>query len=38
VVFGVVMSKYVIYCDESEKNGKNYSDFFGGLLVKECDI
>jgi len=38
VVFGFVMSKYVIYCDESEKNGKNYSDFFGGLLVTECDI
>ena len=37
-LFGFVVSKYVIYCDESEKSGKNYSDFFGGLLVQECDI
>ncbi len=25
--------EYILYCDESEKNGKFYSDFYGGVLV-----
>jgi hypothetical protein len=25
--------EYIIFCDESEKEGKYYSNFYGGLLV-----
>ena len=32
------MTKYTIYCDESEKDGKYYSDFYGGVLVKTTDV
>lgn len=30
--------KYYIYCDESDKKGINYSDFFGGALVKQSHV
>ncbi len=30
--------EYIIYTDESEKNGKYYSDFYGGLLVRSSDL
>lgn len=30
--------RYRIYCDESEKTGVNYSDFFGGILLLEKDL
>jgi hypothetical protein len=26
--------QYIIYCDESEKNGKYFGNFYGGALVK----
>lgn len=30
--------KYVIYCDESVKNGKRFSNFYGGLIIKRKDL
>ncbi|MED0701991.1 DUF3800 domain-containing protein [Aeribacillus composti] len=30
--------QYIIYCDESEKNGKYYGNFYGGALVKSTDF
>ena len=30
--------EYIIYCDESIKTGKHFSDFYGGLLIKSNDI
>jgi hypothetical protein len=30
--------EYVIYTDESEKRGNFYSNFYGGVLVKSCDL
>ena len=30
--------EYIIYCDESDSNGKYYSDFFGGVLVRNTDF
>ena len=32
------MKKLVIYCDESIKKGKFYSNFYGGALVDEKNI
>ncbi len=32
------MNELVIYTDESEKTGRYYSNFYGGLLVRACDI
>lgn len=33
------MSKeYVIWCDESTKSGKFYSNFYGGVLIKSNDL
>ena len=29
--------EYIIYCDESDSNGKYYSDFFGGVHVGIID-
>lgn len=29
--------EYIIYCDESVKNGKYFSDFYGGALVRSID-
>ena len=29
--------EYIIYCDESVSDGKYYTDFFGGVLVKNAD-
>ncbi|MBQ6015328.1 MAG: DUF3800 domain-containing protein [Bacteroidales bacterium] len=29
--------EYIIYCDESVSNGKYYTDFFGGVLVRNKD-
>ena len=26
--------QYIIYCDESEKNGKFFGNFYGGALVR----
>jgi hypothetical protein len=28
--------EYIIYCDESEKSGKHFSNFYGGVLIS-CD-
>ncbi|MGI5848256.1 MAG: DUF3800 domain-containing protein [Candidatus Cryptobacteroides sp.] len=30
--------EYIIYCDESVYDGKYYSDFFGGVLVRSTDF
>ena len=30
--------EYIIYCDESVSDGKYYSDFFGGVLVRNTHI
>lgn len=30
--------EYIIYCDESEKKGARYSNFYGGALVRYDDI
>ncbi len=30
--------EYIIYCDESEKSGTRYSNFYGGALVRLQDI
>jgi hypothetical protein len=30
--------EYIIYCDESEKSGKHFSNFYGGALVTSDDI
>ncbi len=30
--------EYIIYCDESVSNGKYYTDFFGGVLVRNTDF
>lgn len=30
--------EYIIYCDESEKRGKYFSNFYGGALVRSDDI
>lgn len=30
--------QYIIYCDESEKNGKFYGNFYGGALVRSTDF
>lgn len=30
------MTEYTIYCDESIKQGKYYSNFYGGVLVTSC--
>ena len=30
--------EYTIYCDESISNGKYYSDFYGGVLVRSSDL
>lgn len=29
--------EYIIYCDESVSDGKYYTDFFGGVLVRNTD-
>ena len=29
--------EYIIYCDESVNDGKYYTDFFGGVLVRNTD-
>lgn len=31
------MSRYYIYCDESIKKGKYYSNFYGGAMVDAKD-
>ena len=36
---GIKMTyEYIIYCDESEKSGARYSNFYGGALVRLQDI
>ena len=30
--------EYIIYCDESVSNGHYYTDFFGGVLVRNIDF
>lgn len=30
--------EYIIYCDESISNGKYYSDFYGGVLIRSSDL
>ena len=30
--------EYIIYTDESDKRGKYYSNFYGGLLVRSPDL
>lgn len=30
--------EYIIWCDESVKNGKHYSDFYGGILVRSVHL
>lgn len=30
--------EYIIYCDESSSSGPQYSDFFGGCIVKSSDL
>jgi hypothetical protein len=30
--------EYVIYCDESEKTGKYFGNFYGGVLVRSKDL
>ncbi|PTW63502.1 uncharacterized protein DUF3800 [Breoghania corrubedonensis] len=29
---------FILYCDESTKSGKHYSDFYGGALVNASDL
>lgn len=29
--------EYILWCDESTRTGKHYSDFYGGILVKSID-
>jgi hypothetical protein len=31
-------TEYIIYSDESEKKGKFYSNFYGGILVRSSDL
>lgn len=30
--------QYIIYCDESVKNGEYYSNFYGGALVRSIHL
>lgn len=30
--------EYLIYCDESAKTGKYFSNFYGGALIRSTDI
>jgi hypothetical protein len=30
--------EYIIYCDESIDNGKYFSNFYGGVLVRSSDL
>jgi len=30
--------EYIIYCDESVSTGKYFSNFYGGALVRSCDL
>ncbi|AFY69313.1 hypothetical protein Pse7367_1015 [Thalassoporum mexicanum PCC 7367] len=30
--------EHIIYCDESISNGKYFSNFYGGVLVRSCDL
>ena len=30
--------EFIIYTDESEKKGKFYSNFYGGVLVRSPDL
>lgn len=30
--------EYIIYCDESDAKGQHFSNFYGGLLVRSCDL
>ncbi len=30
--------EYVIWCDESDKEGKHYCNFYGGVLVRSTDL
>ncbi len=31
------MSQFVVYCDESKKKGRYFSNFYGGALLRESD-
>jgi hypothetical protein len=33
-----VALEYIIYCDESEENGRYFSNFYGGALVRSTDL
>lgn len=37
-MYKVAWMDYIIYLDESEKEGKNFGNFYGGALVKSQDI
>lgn len=32
------MEEYIIYCDESDKSGKHFSNFYGGLIINTKHI
>ena len=32
------MALYIIYCDESEENGRYFSNFYGGALVRSTEL
>lgn len=32
------MAEYILYCHESEKSGKFYSNFYGGVLVSSKNL
>jgi hypothetical protein len=31
------MREFIIYCDESDKEGKYFANFYGGALVRSVD-
>ncbi len=32
------MAYYIIYCDESVKKGKYFSNFYGGAIINSNDL
>lgn len=32
-----MQQEFIIFCDESDKNGKHYSNFYGGLIINSKD-
>lgn len=34
----IMSQEYVVYCDESGKKGRYYSNFYGGILIRSKDL